>query len=96
LDTLGIIKNCKLFLGTDSGLYHCANALEVKNIVLFTATSIVKNYDNRFHKYSTILGRDDLDCRPCQAARRWAKDCKSWECQRIDPKLIVGKIKELL
>ena len=95
LDSLGIIKNSKLFLSNDSGMYHCANALSVPNIVVFTATSIEKNYDKRFHKYSTIIGRDDLDCRPCQKGHRWKK-CKTWECREIDPQLVVNTIKQKL
>lgn len=95
LSTLGVIKNCKVFLGNDSGLYHCANALEVKNVVIFTATSIEKNYDSRFHKFSTIIGRDDLKCRPCQDGRRW-KNCGTWECRQMDPELVFSTVlKEL-
>jgi len=93
LDSLGIIKNCKVFLGNDSGLYHCANALGVKNVVIFTATSIDKNYDKRFHKYSTLVYRNDLDCRPCQGNRGWKK-CKTWECREIHPQAIVNAIEE--
>jgi len=95
LTTFGMIKKCKLFLGNDSGLYHAANALNVRNIVIFTATSIEKNFDSRFHKYSTIMGRDDLECRPCQAGRGW-KNCKTWECRNIDPQIIYEKAMEML
>lgn len=95
LTTLGILKNCKMFIGNDSGLYHCANALEVPNIVIFTATSVEKNYDARFHRFSTILGRDDLECRPCQAKRGW-KTCTDWKCQQIDPCKIYNEIMEKL
>jgi len=95
LDSLGIIANSKIVLSNDSGLYHAANALGVKNIVIFTATSIEKNFDSRFHKFSTIIGRDDLDCRPCQAGRGW-KTCKTWECREIDPKIIADKVEECL
>lgn len=93
LTTLGIIKNCRIFLSNDSGLYHAANTLGVKNIVIFTATSMKKNFDSRFHKYSTIIGRSDLECRPCQGNRGWKK-CKTWECRNIDPKIIANAIKE--
>jgi len=89
-ESLGLIKNCRVFLGNDSGLYHCANALEKDNIVIFTATSIEKNYDERFHKYSTIITRDDLECRPCQATRGW-KSCETRECQNITPDPQVNK-----
>jgi len=94
LTTLGIIKKTKLFISNDTGTYHCANALEVPNIAIFTATSITKNYDRRFHKYSTLIYREDLDCRPCQPQRRWNKDCKKWECRDIDPLYIYYKAKE--
>lgn len=93
---LGLIKNSKLFLSNDSGLYHCANALRTKNIVIFTATSIAKNYNQRFHKYSTIIGRDDLECRPCQKGLKWQKGCKKWECREIDPEIIANKVRELV
>lgn len=95
LSSMGFIKNSKLFLGNDSGLYHCANALSVKNVVIFTATSITKNYDKRVHKYSTILGRDDLKCRPCQSGRGW-KNCKTWECREIDPDVVLSEIKRVI
>ena len=96
LHTGGVLKNCKLFIGNDSGMYHYANALKVRNIVIFTATSIEKNYDKRFHSYSTIVCRTDLQCRPCQANRRWNKDCKTWDCREIDPIDIVKKVKTIL
>lgn len=98
LDSFGIVKNAKCLLANDSGMYHAANALKTPNIVLFTATSIDKNYDKRFHKYTEILGRDDLKCRPCQASRRWNKDCTEWKCQYIDPtkifNAVMGKLDE--
>ena len=95
LDSLGIIKNSKLLISNDSGMYHCANALEIPNIVIFSATSISKNYDVKFHKYSTLLYRDDLECRPCQAGHKWKK-CKTWECREIDPQLVVNTIKKIM
>lgn len=94
LDSLGIIKNSKLLISNDSGMYHCANALEIPNIVIFTATSILKNYDKRFHKYSVIIGRNDLKCRPCQAGHKWEK-CKTWECREIDPQIIVDNVEKI-
>jgi ADP-heptose:LPS heptosyltransferase len=94
LSSLGVIKNCKVFLSNDSGLYHCANALSVPNVVIFTATSIEKNYDSRFHRYATIVGRDDLECRPCQKGRRWTKDCKTWDCQQVAPEVVYKAVME--
>lgn len=91
LDSLGIIKNSSFLISNDSGMYHCANALRVHNLVIFTATSIEKNYDERFHKYSTLMYRNDLKCRPCQSNRKWAKDCNDWKCKDIDPEYVAGQ-----
>lgn len=96
LSTGGIIKNCRLFLSNDSGLYHYANTLGVKNIVIFTATNIKKNFDSRFHKYTTIVTRNDLKCRlSCQAGHAW-KHCDHLECRNIDPAIISSIVREML
>lgn len=95
LSSGGLLKNSRLLISNDSAMYHYANTLSVKNIVIFTATSVEKNFDKRFHKYSTIIGRSDLKCRPCQAGRGWKK-CKTWECREIQPELIVDKVKEII
>jgi ADP-heptose:LPS heptosyltransferase len=83
MESLGLIKSSGFLLSNDTGMYHCANSLKVPNVVIFTATSRKKNYDGRFHKYSTLLYRNDLDCSPCQKNRRWAKDCSDWKCRDI-------------
>jgi ADP-heptose:LPS heptosyltransferase len=95
LDSLGIVKNAKVFLGNDSGLYHCANALDVPNLVIFTYTSTEKNYDKRFHRKAQIICREDLKCRWCQCAPRF-KTCETRECRNIDPKIIVDAVLEKL
>ena len=96
LTTFGLVKKCKVLLSNDSGVYHAANAMGVKNVVIFTATSIEKNFDSRFHKFTTIIGRDDLECRPCQAGRRWSRDCKTWDCRELDPNTVYNAVKERL
>ncbi|MFH1728685.1 MAG: glycosyltransferase family 9 protein [Pseudomonadota bacterium] len=93
LDSLGLIKNSKMLLSNDTGLYHCANALEINNIVIFTATSILKNYDERFHKYSKIINKG-LECQPCQKEGRWLKDCKDWPCKEIGAEIVAKKVME--
>lgn len=96
LDSLALIKNSKLLISNDSGMYHCANALSTKNITIFTATSIKKNYDKRFHKFTKLIYRDDLKCRPCQSGRKWVKQCRHWNCQKISPSVIMDEVKELI
>ncbi len=95
LSTGGVIKNSKLFLGNDSGLYHYANGLGVKNMVIFTYTSTTKNYDKGFHKYSRILQNDKLDCLSCQNTRRF-KTCATRDCREIDPEIVANAVREEL
>lgn len=94
MDAGGLIKNAKVLLSNDSGMYHYANTLGTTTVVIFTATSIEKNYDERFHVYTTILC-EDLECRPCQAGQRW-KSCDGWMCQDIDPASVAHTVEEKL
>lgn len=93
LATGGVIYNSVLFLGNDSGLYHYANCLGIRNIVIFTYTSTVKNYDKRFHIHSRILQNDKLDCLSCQNTPLF-KTCTSRECREIDPEIVADIIKK--
>lgn len=101
--SLSYIKGCKLFISNDTGTYHLSNLLGKKNIVLFTASDNIKNYDRHFHRFSTIIQRDDLVCQPCHLKKEfnyWNKkgvreEC-GWECRNIDPKIILQKAKELI
>ncbi len=95
-ESLCLLHSAKCLVSNDTGMYHFANLVRTPNIPIFTATSVAKNYDKRFHKYADLVYRDDLPCRPCQSNRRWAKDCTNWECRDINPLVIVKKIKEML
>jgi len=101
-ETIGLLKGCKVFLSNDTGTYHLANVIGVPNVVVFTFTCNRKNYDVRFHKYSTVVRREDLDCSPCQFAMKHKKawllrkgECK-WMCREIDPDVIVNIVMETL
>jgi len=65
LDTMDAVANAKLFLCNDSGLYHFASACGVRNLVMFTATNIRKNWNKIFHRSSYVL-HTRLGCQPCQ------------------------------
>jgi len=96
LKSIGIVNNCRLLISNDTGMYHAANALGVSNVVIFTATSQVKNYCEKFHRYSTIISRADLKCIPCQATKNWSKNCKDWKCREIPPKHITDLAMNIL
>ncbi len=93
LATGGVIHNSILFLGNDSGLYHYANCLKTSNVVIFTYTSTMKNYDKRFHIHSRILQNNKLDCLSCQNTPRF-KICMSRECREIDPEIVAKTVME--
>jgi len=97
--TIKLIKSCKLLICNDTAVYHLANILNKKNMPIFTFTSLKKNYDCRFHKSSLIVRREDLECSPCQAKKRfWLKNKKKckWACRDIDPNDIFKKALKLL
>lgn len=103
VESLAHIKGSKLFISNDTGTYHLANLLAKKNIVLFTASDNIKNYDRRFHRFSTIIQRDDLACQPCHLKREFnywnkkgVKEKCGWECRNIDPNVVLKKAKELI
>ena len=95
----GTIKKAKLFISNDTGFYHVANALGVKNIVLFTMTDPKKNYDKNFHEDATIMTAE-ISCQPCQfkGDMYWVaehKKCK-WKCRDISVDKIIAKAKQLI
>jgi hypothetical protein len=100
VDTISTIKGCKLVISNDTSSYHLSNLISVKNIAIFTCTDYGKNYSKNFHRFTTIIRREDLPCSPCQrkADCYWLKmksQCH-WKCREIDVDVIVKKAKELL
>lgn len=97
LFALGLIKGAKLLICTDSMAFHAAGVFNTPTVALFTATSVVKNADPRFHASATIVGREDLPCRPnCQPAAQAWRNCPEHLCQEIGIGLIMSSIKERL
>ena len=82
-ETLGILAQTRVLVSNDSGLYHCACALGVPVVVLFTFTSVIKNFDKRFHRTACVVGAA-LDCRKdCHAEGRWRKCACGMKCRDI-------------
>lgn len=87
--TMKLLKTCKLLIANDTGTYHLAALLGVPAIAIFTFTSISKNFDPNFHRSVVIMGRTDLDCRPCQQkspSKYWMnnKPTCNWACRDVD------------
>ena len=87
-----LIKASKCVISNDTGVYHLANVLGTLNFPIFTATSVTKNYDERFHRNAVIIRRTDLDCMPCQDRRLWNTSCQNWLCREIAPENIVKQV----
>ena len=74
----GVVKNAAMLVAIDNGLAHIGGALGTPTIVLFGATSEIKN--RPLGKRVRVL-QAGLDCRPCQMTARW-KRCSNWRCMR--------------
>lgn len=99
METYDFINNCKVLASNDTGLYHFANAIGKDNVVVFTATSIKKNYNPIFHR-NAIVVRGEGCTHPCQnntgeVSQRWLK-CQEWACAYFEPEIIVNAIDEKL
>lgn len=98
-ETVAYVKSAQLVIANDTGSYHLANALSIPNIALFTFTDAAKNYDERFHRHSTVLRREDLDCSPCQqrGRRLWLanKDKCKWACREVPVKRVMEEVKRI-
>ena len=97
LESSAYIENCKYYIGTDSGMYHIAGYLEVPGTVLFTATSVSKNWDKNFHHTIEPIKQDT--CKYGQWGYHWHPACGECRqttlyhpCQTIDPWKILKKV----
>lgn len=93
-DSVALMKRAGVLLANDTGTYHVANAIGMPNVVVFTFTSLKKNYDERFHRHS-FVARRQLPCSPCQfnGKHYWLhnrRNCK-WACRNIDPGELVAQ-----
>jgi hypothetical protein len=73
------IAQCRVIIGTDSGVTQLASSLGVPTVVIFTGTSEIKGRPVGPHRIVAA----NVNCRPCQTTPRW-QDCTDWKCQEID------------
>ena len=93
---LGVIKKAKLYIDNDSAFYHAANCLEVPNIVIFCATSRIKNFDKRFHKFSTIVHGVFECANHCQEKRQFHNCPYQLKCRKFSPEIVLKAIERKL
>ena len=104
LEAMDTIANARLVINNDSGLFHFACVVGTPNVVVFTATSYVKDRHKIFHRFSEpVYGSHLSGCgNPCVEHeprwfhnQRWV-ECEDCECRYFDPKHVVtAAVKQL-
>ena len=103
-DSIALMKSAKVVLCNDTGTFHLCNLVGTPNIPVFTFTEDVKNFDKRFHIYSTMV-RSNVQCSPCQGKGKhfwyYNKRRCHWACREavepgylVDLAMMMGLTKE--
>lgn len=61
--SLAIMNHCKAFISNDSGLMHCAAALQLPMIAIFGYTSHI--HTAPWNNPNAVVARRDISCSPC-------------------------------
>jgi len=82
-----------LFITTDTGLMHIADALEIPTIALFGPTIVSKNGPyNKEH----MIARSPLRCAPCQTTHMFYS-CKEWRCMKeLTPGMVFSLVRKYI
>lgn len=75
-EAASLLQSARAVVSVDNGLAHIAGALGCRTIVLFGATSEVKNAPRG---PGVEIVAADMDCRPCQMTAAW-NQCRDWRC----------------
>lgn len=101
LQTGGLIKNAKMFIGNEGGISHYAAALQKKTFIIFGCSDPVKNMPPA-HAIPISM---NLDCQPCQFRKHfkmnkkknpWKMEgCESLNCLKLlTPEKVMRRINE--
>ena len=88
-EAIDIIAAAGAFVGIDNGLAHVAAAVGTPAVVLFGATSEIKN--RPLGRGVCVVARHELGCRPCQMTERW-EECTRWRCMQIEPSEVARRL----
>lgn len=88
--TIQIMQRMHLFITTDTGLMHIADACNKAMIVLFGPTLLSKN--GPYNKNHRVL-RSPVKCAPCQQSPHFHL-CKEWKCmEALTPDLVMAEMR---
>jgi len=91
LQTAQLMRTCHLFITTDTGLMHVADALGIPMIVLFGPTLVSKNGPwNREHR----IAKSPARCAPCQQSP-YFYNCEEWKCmEALSASMVMVEVRE--
>ena len=99
--SLAIMNHCKAFISNDSGLMHCAAALQLPMIAIFGYTSHV--HTAPWNNPNAVVARRDLSCSPCfyfspkPASCQFEGTANAFTCIRdISPMEIFHSLKQII
>lgn len=93
IETTKVISQFDLFITTDTGCMHAADALGVPLVALFGSTMISKNGPRGLKSYVITA---DLPCSPCYYSDRFF-ECEYAGCMAfIYPEFVMAKAREVL
>ncbi len=84
------IRYMDVFITTDTGLMHLADAINTPMIALFGSTLVSKN--GPYNKEHRIV-RSALPCAPCQQSPNFSI-CKEWKCmEQMTPDIVMAEVR---
>ena len=99
--SLAIMNHCKAFISNDSGLMHCAAALQLPMIAIFGYTSHV--HTAPWNNPNAVVARRNLSCSPCfyfspkPASCQFEGTANAFTCIRdISPMDIFFSLKQII
>ncbi|WP_333784238.1 glycosyltransferase family 9 protein [Thermocrinis sp.] len=93
IDTAGIIKLAKIFVGNDSGLLHIARAVKTKAVQIYGGTHPTLGF-SLFPEEGKVIIKN-LPCQPCTLHGKGECKYKTYECLEIPPEIVVDEILKL-
>jgi ADP-heptose:LPS heptosyltransferase len=90
-DLKNFLKDAAYYVGTDSGVMHLADILNIPLLIMFGSTSIAKN--GPYNAKSKVISRE-LSCSPCYD---WGRvNCPyEFRCMNFNEEYILNNFKEL-
>ena len=87
-----IFKQCRAYIGNDSGISHCAAAVGLPSLVLFGPSDPVvwKPFGDHVHQVIAPGG-----CTPCHMNRVEREDCADWCMKRISVDEVISAFDRL-